>query len=195
MVHLSAFPLSPSFICPSVYQNNVRPGEKAAPSCVQARRCPIGFGVAPSGNAPRIAPYVACARYKGLHPSLFLSRPSISPPHLLPLSRSFSLARVCAPLPAASFYRPSPIACLLPSREAFCHGLSAGIASLNLSRTLTSTPSPIPTYFVRPPPAPFDGLVTAIDAPSHIHSPRASSSALQLSSNANGACTEHIEAS
>ena len=113
-------------------------------SCFQAKRRPVGFSVASSGNASGIAPPAAFSRYKDLHPSLFshfllhLSSTSACRP-LAP----FRIARVYATSPTpcclTGLCRPSPIVVLWLLHEAFCWiAFPFGITLLHLS----PTPSP-----------------------------------------------------
>jgi len=70
-------------------------------SCFQPRRVPVGFGAAPSGKAPGIAPPAAFSRYKDLHRSRFSHFP-LSFFHIsLPSPRSFSYCKGLRPHPAA----------------------------------------------------------------------------------------------
>ncbi len=67
-------------------------------SCFQPRRGPVGFGAAPSGKAPCIAPPAAFSRYKDLHRSLLSHFPSSFFHISWPSPAPSRIARVCAPL-------------------------------------------------------------------------------------------------
>jgi len=116
--------------------NNLRPGERGAPSCFQANRRSLGFGAPVSGKAPCIAPPAAFSRYKDA-PSL-AARPLL---FLFP-SHTGHPPRSCSGLrPSFTGHRRSSIAV---SRLRMRHRhprsrVTTGLRSLDRSR-----PSPFP---------------------------------------------------
>jgi len=61
------------------YRNNLRPGERDAPSCVRPSPGPVGFGAAPSGKARCVRRLAAFMRYKDRPPNAAFPLPSIFP--------------------------------------------------------------------------------------------------------------------